>query len=70
MSPHAQFISDSRAVLSLSSEKTGDAPILANRLAQALEIIEEQRATMRAAHSDIMKRYDVQAANRLANMLG
>lgn len=64
-----RFVSDTLTLLNTLPPLTGDGAKLAHRLAQAIDLIEIQRQTMRAAYGDIQKRYDVQAANRLANEL-
>jgi len=64
-----RFITQSRTLLNRIAPQTGDAARLAHRLSIALDQIEHDRAVMRAAYNDIMKRYDVQAANRLAYQL-
>lgn len=64
-----KFVSDSRLLLSNSGVLTGDAARIALRLTRALDIIESQQASMRAAYNDLMNRYDAQACNRLRNEL-
>jgi len=65
-----RFITRSRTLLNRIPPQTGDAARLAHRLSIAIDLIEQDRAAMRAAHDDIMKRYDAQAANRLTYQLG
>lgn len=64
-----RFLTDSRTLLKSLPTLTGDPARLALRLTRALDIIERDRAAMREAYADIMKRYDAQAARRLENRL-